>query len=122
MLLQTVVLALHGEKATLSPTLSKFKNFHGPHTMETPTKRPGPHEESANSGHPGTSIGVGEGSPTHQPIEHLAALRAIPHLTVLRPADSNKVAEAWPRRLVGTVTWVSMVGSLRGPTSGLRHR
>src|SRR5215831_5686198 len=41
------------------------------------------------------SIGVGEDGPTHQPIEHLASLRAIPHLTVLRPADSNEVAEAW---------------------------
>jgi transketolase len=41
------------------------------------------------------SIGVGEDGPTHQPIEHLAALRAIPHLTVLRPADANEVAEAW---------------------------
>ncbi len=41
------------------------------------------------------SIGVGEDGPTHQPIEHLAALRAIPHLTVLRPGDSNEVAEAW---------------------------
>lgn len=41
------------------------------------------------------SIGVGEDGPTHQPIEHLASLRAIPHLTVLRPADANEVAEAW---------------------------
>ena len=41
------------------------------------------------------SIGVGEDGPTHQPIEHLLALRAIPHLTVLRPADANEVAEAW---------------------------
>lgn len=41
------------------------------------------------------SIGVGEDGPTHQPIEHLAALRAIPHLTVLRPADANETAEAW---------------------------
>lgn len=41
------------------------------------------------------SIGVGEDGPTHQPIEHLAALRAVPHLTVLRPGDSNEVAEAW---------------------------
>jgi transketolase len=38
---------------------------------------------------------VGEDGPTHQPIEHLASLRAIPHLTVLRPADGNEVAEAW---------------------------
>lgn len=41
------------------------------------------------------SIGVGEDGPTHQPIEHLAALRAIPHLLVLRPADANEVREAW---------------------------
>jgi transketolase len=37
------------------------------------------------------SIGVGEDGPTHQPVEHLAALRAIPNLLVLRPADGNEV-------------------------------
>jgi transketolase len=41
------------------------------------------------------SIGLGEDGPTHQPIEHLAALRAVPHLTVIRPADANEVVEAW---------------------------
>jgi len=41
------------------------------------------------------SIGLGEDGPTHQPIEHLASLRAIPNLTVLRPADANETAEAW---------------------------
>jgi transketolase len=41
------------------------------------------------------SIGVGEDGPTHQPIEHLAALRAIPNLAVIRPADGNEVAVAW---------------------------
>jgi transketolase len=41
------------------------------------------------------SIGVGEDGPTHQPIEHLASLRAIPGLIVLRPGDANEVAEAW---------------------------
>jgi transketolase len=41
------------------------------------------------------SIGVGEDGPTHQPIEQLASLRAIPGLIVLRPADANEVAEAW---------------------------
>jgi transketolase len=41
------------------------------------------------------SIGVGEDGPTHQPVEHLAALRAIPGLIVLRPADANEVVEAW---------------------------
>ncbi len=41
------------------------------------------------------SIGLGEDGPTHQPIEHLAALRAIPNLTVIRPCDANETAEAW---------------------------
>jgi transketolase len=41
------------------------------------------------------SIGLGEDGPTHQPVEHLAALRAIPHLFVIRPADSHEVREAW---------------------------
>jgi transketolase len=41
------------------------------------------------------SIGVGEDGPTHQPVEHLAALRAIPHLTVIRPCDANETTEAW---------------------------
>ncbi len=41
------------------------------------------------------SIGLGEDGPTHQPIEHLAALRAIPKLSVVRPADANETAYAW---------------------------
>ena len=41
------------------------------------------------------SIGLGEDGPTHQPIEQLAALRAIPNMTVIRPADAPEVAEAW---------------------------
>jgi len=41
------------------------------------------------------SIGLGEDGPTHQSIEHLASLRAIPHLIVIRPADANETAVAW---------------------------
>ncbi len=41
------------------------------------------------------SIGLGEDGPTHQPVEHLAALRAIPNLAVIRPADANEVVYAW---------------------------
>jgi transketolase len=41
------------------------------------------------------SIGVGEDGPTHQPIEHLASLRAMPRLTVIRPCDANETSEAW---------------------------
>jgi transketolase len=41
------------------------------------------------------SIGLGEDGPTHQPVEHLTALRCIPNLVVLRPADADEVSEAW---------------------------
>ncbi|HZU86003.1 MAG TPA: transketolase, partial [Anaerolineaceae bacterium] len=41
------------------------------------------------------SIGLGEDGPTHQPVEHLAAMRAIPNLVVIRPADANETREAW---------------------------
>jgi transketolase len=41
------------------------------------------------------SIGLGEDGPTHQPVEHLASLRAIPNLTVIRPAEAVETAEAW---------------------------
>jgi transketolase len=41
------------------------------------------------------SVGVGEDGPTHQPVEHLAALRAIPNLHVVRPADGNETIQAW---------------------------
>ena len=41
------------------------------------------------------SIGVGEDGPTHQPVEHIAALRAMPNLTVFRPGDANETAAAW---------------------------
>src|SRR3990172_3098117 len=45
------------------------------------------------------SIGLGEDGPTHQPIEHLAALRAIPNLVTIRPADANETREAWVEAL-----------------------
>jgi transketolase len=41
------------------------------------------------------SLGVGEDGPTHQPVEQLASLRAMPNMTVIRPADANETAEAW---------------------------
>ena len=45
------------------------------------------------------SIGLGEDGPTHQPVEHLAALRVIPNLTVIRPADANETVQAWKAAL-----------------------
>ncbi len=48
------------------------------------------------------SIGVGEDGPTHQPIEHVASLRAIPNLTVIRPGDANETVYAWKSALANT--------------------
>jgi transketolase len=53
------------------------------------------------------SIGLGEDGPTHQPVEHLAALRAIPGLAVVRPADANETAYAWRAILERQCTWAS---------------
>lgn len=48
------------------------------------------------------SIALGEDGPTHQPVEQLAALRAIPHLSLIRPCDANETAEAWRVALTQT--------------------
>jgi len=58
------------------------------------------------------SVGLGEDGPTHQPVEHLAALRAIPNLCVIRPADANEVREAW----------VHAISTPRKPTALLLSR
>ena len=77
------------------------------------------------------SIGLGQDGPTHQPVEQLASLRAIPGLVVLRPADANEVAEAWrvlmgfqhdPVALVLTRQAVPTFDRTRyAPASGLRQ-
>ncbi|MBU3932333.1 MAG: transketolase, partial [Proteobacteria bacterium] len=76
------------------------------------------------------SIGVGEDGPTHQPVEHLMSLRAIPNLTVIRPADANETAEAWrtavertdgPTALILTRQNLPVLDrSAFGPAAGLR--
>ena len=55
------------------------------------------------------SIGVGEDGPTHQPVEHLAALRAIPNMWVMRPADANEVAQAYRLAMKRTDGPVAMI-------------
>ena len=50
------------------------------------------------------SIGLGEDGPTHQPVEHLAALRAMPNLNVFRPCDAVETAECWELALASTHT------------------
>ena len=75
------------------------------------------------------SIGLGEDGPTHQPVEHFAALRAIPNLVVIRPGDANEVTEAWKvainRRCAPTALILSRQAmptldrSIYAPASGL---
>jgi len=60
------------------------------------------------------SIGVGEDGPTHQPIEQLAALRAIPNLTVIRPADANETVHAWKTALENTAGPTALILSRQG--------
>jgi transketolase len=55
------------------------------------------------------SIGLGEDGPTHQPVEHLASLRAIPNLTVIRPCDAVETAEAWELAMAATASPVLLV-------------
>ncbi|MCL5279852.1 MAG: transketolase, partial [Planctomycetes bacterium] len=60
------------------------------------------------------SIGLGEDGPTHQPIEHFAALRAIPNLLVIRPADANETAAAWKYILENREQPVALLLSRQG--------
>ena len=77
------------------------------------------------------SIGLGEDGPTHQPVEHYAALRAIPHLRFFRPGDPNEAAQAWgvaiERRDAPTVLAFTrqklpvLPGSITGAAAGVKH-
>jgi transketolase len=83
-------MAVHGGVIPFGSTFLTFADY-----MREPIRL------SAHSHYPSIwvfthdSIGVGEDGPTHQPVEHLASLRAIPELTVIRPADANETAVAW---------------------------
>jgi len=83
-------LALHGGLRPFTATFLTFSDYMRPAMrlaalMELPVTYVFTHD----------SIAVGEDGPTHQPVEHAAALRAIPKLVVLRPADANETAAAW---------------------------
>ncbi|MGW6693088.1 transketolase [Rhodococcus sp. NPDC054953] len=83
-------IALHGPTRPYGGTFLVFSDYMRPAVrlaalMGTPAVYVWTHD----------SIGLGEDGPTHQPIEHLAALRAIPNMSVLRPGDANETAQAW---------------------------
>jgi transketolase len=83
-------ITLHGLTRSFGGTFAVFSDYMRPSVrlaalMNIPTTFVWTHD----------SIGLGEDGPTHQPIEHLAALRAIPNFATIRPADANEVAQAW---------------------------
>ncbi|CAB4338437.1 unannotated protein [freshwater metagenome] len=83
-------IALHGLSKTFGGTFAVFSDYMRPAVrlsaiMDLPSIFIWSHD----------SIGLGEDGPTHQPVEHLATLRAIPNFSVVRPADANEVREAW---------------------------
>jgi len=87
-------IALHGLSRSFGGTFAVFSDYMRPAVrlaalMNIPSTFVWTHD----------SIGVGEDGPTHQPIEHFAALRAIPGLDVVRPGDANEVAESWKKIL-----------------------
>jgi transketolase len=83
-------ITLHGLTRAFGGTFAVFSDYMRPSVrlaalMNIPTTFVWTHD----------SIGLGEDGPTHQPIEHLAALRAIPNFATVRPADANEVSQAW---------------------------
>jgi transketolase len=83
-------ISLHGLSRSFGGTFAVFSDYMRPAVrlaaiMDLPTIFIWSHD----------SIGLGEDGPTHQPVEHLAALRAIPNFDVVRPGDANEVREAW---------------------------
>ncbi len=83
-------MAVHGGLRPFGSTFFVFSDYAKPALriaalMESPSTFVFTHD----------SIGVGEDGPTHEPIEHLMALRAVPHMTDFRPADANETAAAW---------------------------
>ncbi|MCX5417774.1 transketolase [Streptomyces sp. NBC_00059] len=83
-------IALHGDTRVYGGTFFVFSDYMRPAVrlaalMKLPVTYVWTHD----------SIGLGEDGPTHQPVEHLAALRAIPGLNIVRPADANETAIAW---------------------------
>jgi transketolase len=111
-------IALHGLSRPFAGTFAVFSDYMRPSVrlaaiMDIPSTFVWTHD----------SIGVGEDGPTHQPIEHFAALRAIPNFAVIRPADANEVTEAWKsvikrNKPAGFLLFVKIYAPLMATTHG----
>jgi len=119
-------MALHGGVIPYAATFFVFSDYQRPALrlgalMGAPVKYVFTHD----------SIGLGEDGPTHQPVEHLAILRATPNFTVVRPADATETVEAWklaitsnggPVALVLTRQKLPVIDRTRNaPAAGLAH-
>jgi len=111
-------IALHGGYIPLSGTFLVFADYSRPAIrLGALMKQRVIHVMSHDS------IGLGEDGPTHQPVEHLASLRAIPNLLVFRPADAVEVAECWQAAITDSHTPSVMCLSRQGlPTLRTDHR
>jgi transketolase len=118
-------MAVYGGVIPYGATFLVFSDY-----MRTPLRL------SAMSGYPSIwvfthdSIGVGEDGPTHQPIEHVMSLRAIPGMVVIRPADANETIEAWevaisrrkgPTSLILTRQDLPIIAQLKSKTESLKR-
>jgi transketolase len=83
-------LAVHGGIIPFTATFLIFSDY-----MRPPIRLAALMEQGVIFVFTHDSIGLGEDGPTHQPVEHLASLRAMPHLVVIRPCDANETAAAW---------------------------
>ena len=119
-------LALHGGTFPYGATFAVFADYMRPTArlaaiMKVPTIFVWTHD----------SVGVGEDGPTHEPVEHLASLRAIPGLVVIRPGDPNETAAAWryalTRRdrpvalMLSRQNMPALAGTSSAPGNGLEH-
>lgn len=95
-------IALHGELTAYGSTFAVFSDYARPALRAAALSHARTIYQFTHD-----SIAVGEDGPTHQPVEHLAALRAIPNWTVIRPADANEAREAWRAAMLNN----------RGPTA-----
>lgn len=108
-------LSLHGGAIPYSGTFLVFSDY-----MRTPMRLSALMKQGTIHVHTHDSIGLGEDGPTHQPVEHLASLRAIPNMHVFRPADRIETLECWALALAHRET-PSVLALSRQGLPQLRH-
>ncbi len=96
-------MALHGGLRAFGSTFTVFSDYVRPALRMAAISEAGVIYQFTHD-----SVGIGEDGPTHQPVEHVASLRAVPNCMVIRPADANEAREAWRAAMLNT-TGVSCI-------------